>query len=135
MTVTKTGAPYERPGDAARAIANLDCDANLRLAQRTRRRVRDEVISTQERRMSQRHSVGLALTGFFCLLVLLAPAIWVGMEDVLGDEHMFDMPTEVAFLITVLLFAMLAALVAVWKGQHNVQHDRRGFETFSPFEK
>jgi hypothetical protein len=135
MNETKTGAPLERPGDAARAIANLDCDANMRLAQRTRRRVRDEVISTQERRLTQRHSVGLALTGFLCLLVLLAPAIWVGMEDVLGDEHMFDLPTEVAFLITVLLFAMLAALVAVWKGQHNVQHDRRGFEVFSSLEK
>jgi hypothetical protein len=30
---------------------------------------------------------------------------------------------------------MLAALIAVWKGKHNVQHDRRGFETFPPIEK
>jgi hypothetical protein len=135
MNVPGTGEPRGRPADAARSIACPDCDANLRLAQKTRRRVRDEVISTQERRMRQRHSVGLALMGFVLLLVLAAPAIWNGMEDLLGDERIFDLPTEFAFLITILLVAMLAALVAVWKGQHNVQHDRRGFETFPPIEK
>src|ERR1700750_2367886 len=106
MNSAEMGAPQGRLSDAARAIAGLDCDANLRLAQRTRRRVRDEVISTEERRVHQRHSVGLAFLGFFGLLVLLAPAIWVGMEDLLADERMFDMPTEIAFLITLLLFAM-----------------------------
>jgi hypothetical protein len=135
MNVTGTGVPQGRPADAARAIAFPDCDANLRLAQKTRRRVRDEVISTHERRMRQRHSVGLALMGFLFLLVLLAPAIWNGMEDVLGDERMFDLPTQIAFLIGILLLAMLAALIAVWKEQHTVQHDRRGFETFPPTEK
>jgi hypothetical protein len=134
MNVTRTGEPEGRPADAARSIANPDCDANLRLAQKTRRRVRDEVISTHERRMRQRHSVGLALLGFLCLLVLLAPVIWNGMEDILGDERIFDLPTQVAFLIAILLLAMLAALIAVWKGQHTVQHDRRGFESFPPIE-
>jgi hypothetical protein len=57
------------------------------------------------------------------------------VEDLLGDERVFDLPTQLAFLITMLLLAMLAALVAVWKGQHDVQHDRRGFETFPPTEK
>jgi hypothetical protein len=135
MNVPGTGEPRGHPADAARSIACPDCDANLRLAQKTRRRVRDEVISTQERRMRQRHSVGLALMGFVLLLVLAAPAIWNGMEDLLGDERIFDLPTEFACLITILLVAMLAALVAVWKGQHSVQHDRRGFETFPPIEK
>ena len=135
MNVTSTGEPQGRPLDAARSIACLDCDANLRVAQKTRLRVRDEVISTQERRVRQRHSVGLALVGFLCLLVLLAPAIWSGMEDLWGEDRVFDLHTEIAFLIVLLLFGMLAALVAVWKGQHNVQHDRRGFEAFPPIEK
>jgi hypothetical protein len=135
MKVTQTGEPHGRPMDTARLIARPDCDANLRLAQKTRLRVRDEVISTQERRVRQRHSVGLALVGFLCLLVLLAPAIWSGMEDLWGEDRVFDLHTEIAFLIVILLVAMLAALIAVWKGQHNLQHDRRGFEAFPPIEK
>ncbi len=135
MNVTRTGEAHGRPMDAARSIAHPDYDANLRLAQKTRLRVRDEVISTQERRQRQRHSVGLALVGFLSLLVLLAPAIWSGVEDLLGEERVFDLHAELAFLIAMLLVAMLAALIAVWRGQHNVQHDRRGFETFPPTER
>jgi hypothetical protein len=135
MNAIRTGEPHGRSSDAARSIAYPDCDANLRLAQKTRRKVRDEVISTQERRMRQRHSAGLALLGFLFLLVLLAPALWNGVEDLLGDERIFDLPTQLAFLLAMLLLAMLAALIAVWKGQHNVQHDRRGFEAFPPIEK
>jgi hypothetical protein len=117
MNITRTGQPHGRPMDAARSIAYPDSDANLRLAQRTRR------------------SVGLALMGFLFLLVLLAPAIWSGVDDVLGDERVFDLHTEIAFLTAILLVAMLTALIAVWKRRHNVQHDRRGFETFPPIEK
>jgi len=31
--------------------------------------------------------------------------------------------------------AMLAALIAVWKGERDVEHDRGGFEIFRPIEK
>jgi hypothetical protein len=113
----------------------MDSDANLVLAQKTRRAVRDEVISIQERRVRQRRSLALAIIGFVSLLVMLGPALWIGMEDLLAGERLFDLPNQVAFLIAMLLLAMLAALIAVWKGQHHVQHDRRGFETFPPIEK
>jgi hypothetical protein len=93
------------------------------------------VISSQEKRMRQRRNLGFAIVGFVFMLVLLGPAIWIGVEDLLGEERLFDMPTQVAFLIAMLFLAMLAALIAAWKGQHDVQHDRRGFETFPPIEK
>jgi hypothetical protein len=66
---------------------------------------------------------------------LLGPAIWNAVEEFLGEEPLFDLPTQITFLIAMLFLAMLAALIAVWKEQHNVQHDRRGFETFPPTEK
>ena len=59
------------------------------------------------------------------MLVLLAPAIWNGLEDLLAGEHLFDLPALVTFLILMLFSAMLAALIAVWKGQARVEHDRR----------
>jgi hypothetical protein len=135
MKVTPTRGAPRRPADLARSIAWPDYDANLMLAQKTRRAVRDEVISSQERRVRQLRVMGLALIGFLFLMVLLAPAIWNGLEDVLAGEHIFDLPALVALLTLMLFPAMLAALIAVWKGKQHVEHDRGGFETFRPIEK
>jgi hypothetical protein len=130
----KGGAP-RRPVDAARSTAWPDYDANLVVAQRTRRAVRDAVISIQERRMRHLRSTGFALIGFLFLMVLLAPAIWNGLEDLLAGEHLFDLPPMIAFLILMLFPAMLAALIAMWRGKQDVEYDRGGFETFRPIEK
>lgn len=112
-----------------------DCSADILVAQKTRRAVRDEVISIRERRTRQRHTLGVALLGLGCLLLLLAPAIWNGLEDLLAGEHILDLPASIAFLILMLFPAMLAALIAVWRGQRDVEHDRGGFEIFHPIEK
>ena len=118
-----------------RSASLLDGDANRLVTQKTRRAVRDAVISTQEKRSRHRRNLGLAILSFVFMLVLLGPAVWTGVEELLGEEPLFDLPTQITFLIAMLFLAMLAALIAVWKGQHNVQHDRRGFETFPPIEK
>jgi hypothetical protein len=124
------------PGnDVALAASMLDGDATRLVTQKTRRAVRDAVITTQEKRARQRRNLGLAILGFVSMLVLLGPAIWTGVEELLGEEPLFDLPTQITFLIAMLFLAMLAALIAVWKEQHHVQHDRRGFETFPPTEK
>ena len=126
----------EIPGsDLVRAAALLDGDADRLVTQKTRRAVRDAVITTQEKRSRQRRNLGLVILGFVSMLVLLGPAVWTGVEELLGEEPLFDMPTQISFLIAMLFLGMLAALIAVWKGQHHVQHDRRGFETFPPTEK
>jgi len=135
MNIPQKRGPGRPLADAVRSIAWQDNDANLRLTQKTRRAVRDAVITTQEKRVYQRRNLGFAILGFICMLVLLGPAVWIGVEDLLGEERLFDMPTQVAFLIMMLFLGTLAALIAIWKGQHHVQHDRRGFETFPPIEK
>jgi hypothetical protein len=135
MNGTSKKRPRGPLADAVRSIASQDCDANLLLTQKTRRAVRDAVITTQEKRVRQRRNLGFAILTFVCMLVLLGPAIWSGVEDLLGEERFFDMPTQIAFLIMMLFLGMLAALIALWKGQHHVQHDRRGIETFPPIEK
>jgi len=135
MNGTQKGVPEMIPGDVVRSAPLLDGEATRRLAQKTRRAVRDAVISTQEKRSRQRRNLGLAILSFVSMLVLLGPAVWTGVDELLGEEPLFDVPTQITFLIGMLLLAMLAALIAVWKGQHNLQHDRRGFETFPPVEK
>jgi hypothetical protein len=79
--------------------------------------------------------MGLALIGFLFLMVLLAPALWNGLEDILAGEHIFDLPALVAVLTLMLFPAMLAALIALWKGKQHLEHDRGGFETFRPIDK
>jgi hypothetical protein len=138
MNTPQKGGPSRPLADTMRSAAwhECDADANRRVTQKTRRAVRDAVINTHEKRVHQRRNVGFAILGFVCMLVLLGPAIWSGVEDFLGEEQrLFDMPTQVAFLIMMLFLGTLAALIAVWKGQYHVQHDRRGFETFPPTEK
>jgi hypothetical protein len=136
MKQAQKGGPERVLADVVRSIPWLDCDANRVLTQKTRRAVRDAVISTQEKRTLQRRNLGFAILGFVFMLVLLGPAIWNGVEDLLlEEEHLFDMPTQLALLIAMLLLAMLAALIAVWKGQRHVYHDRGGVETFPQIEK
>jgi hypothetical protein len=135
MNGTQKGGPDRALADVVRSIPWLDSDANRVLTQKTRRAVRDAVISTQEKRTLQRRNLGFAILGFVFMLVLLGPALWNGMEDLLEEEHLFDMPTQLALLIAMLLLAMLAALIAVWKGQRHVYHDRGSVETFPQIEK
>jgi hypothetical protein len=136
MRGTQKGGTDRPLADVVRSIPWLDSDANRVLTQKTRRAVRDAVISTQEKRTLQRRNLGFAILGFVFMLVLLGPAIWNGMEDLLlEEEHLFDMPTQLALLIAMLLLAMLAALIAVWKGQRHVYHDRGGVDTFPQIEK
>jgi hypothetical protein len=136
MNKAQKGFPDRISGnDVLRSASLLDGDANRRVTQKTRRAVRDAVITTQEKRTRQRRNLGFAILGFVSMLVLLGPAIWNAVEEFLGEEPLFDLPTQITFLIAMLFLAMLAALIAAWKEQHNVQHDRRGFETFPPTEK
>ena len=136
MNQAQKGVPDKLSGnDVVRSGSLFDGDATRLVTQKTRRAVRDAVITTQEERTRQRRNVGFAILGFVSMLVLLGPAIWNAVEEFLGEEPLFDLPTQITFLIAMLFLAMLAALIAVWKGQHNVQHDRRGFETFPPTEK
>jgi hypothetical protein len=136
MNVNPNGGANRRPADTMRSIAWPDYSASLRVGQRTRRAVRDAVISTQEQRKRKLRTVGFALTGFLSLSVLLGPAIWNGVEDLLAGDHILDFHTMVAILILMLFPAMLAALfAAMWKGKRDMEHDRGGYETFRPIEK
>ena len=73
--------------------------------------------------------------GFAILLLLLAPAMWNGLEDLLAGEHILDLPALVTCLILMLFTATFAALIAVWKGQRDVEHDRGGFDNFRSIDK
>jgi hypothetical protein len=136
MSGNSNGGANQCPAELMRSIAWPDYNASLVVAQKTRRAVRDAVISGEEQRMRKLRQMGFALIGFLSLSVLLGPAIWNGVEDLLAGDHILESHTMIAFLIMMLFPAMLAALfAAMWKGKRNLQHDRGGIETFRPKEK
>ena len=127
-----TQKPAQEP---LRFVAWQTTDTHLQVVQKTRRAVRDAVITTAEDRVRQRRNLGIAILAFILLLVLLAPALWNGLEDMLAGEHLFDLPALMAFSAAMLFCGILAALFAAWKGQCAIEHDRGGFATIRPTEK
>ena len=109
------------------ALTSMNCDASLDLVQRTRCAVREAALNIREQRIRQRRNFGFALAALVCLLLLLGPAIWDSIDDLFGGDDPFGLPSQVAVFLLMLASAMLAALVAFWKEQRDVQHDRRGF--------
>ncbi len=112
--------------DAVEALANLNCDANLAQVQRTRRVMREVALGFQEQRLRRRKNVGIALATLLSVLILLAPGIWNSVEEIMGGEHFNDFPLQFALLLLMLFPAMLAALIALWKGHRSVHYDERG---------
>jgi hypothetical protein len=135
MNGNSSGGADRRPAEAMQSIAWPDYSASLNIGLKTRRAVRDAVISNEEQRDRKLRTIGVALTGFLSLLVLLGPVIWNYTEDVIAGEHLFDFHAMVHALVMMLFPAMLAALLAaMWKGKKHLQRERGGVETFRPRE-
>jgi hypothetical protein len=113
--------------DLVRSLAGPPSSADLALFARTRCAVRAAAAAQAERRRRQRNNLGWALAIFASMAFLLAPAIWSDVEHLLGGEHFADFPAQLALLLLLVLCpAMLAALMAVWRGQREMGQGRRG---------
>jgi hypothetical protein len=109
--------------DVVEALANLNSDTSIARVQRTRRAMRAAALEMVERRRRQRRALGFALLAFLSILLFLGPAIWNSVEDLLMGEHFADLAGQVTMSLVLLFPAVLAALIASWKGQR--LHDRR----------
>jgi hypothetical protein len=110
----KNTAP-DVPGDLLRAVAGLDVRAQQPLVSRTRRAVR---VADESRRVQGergRRQIGITLFVFGAILIVLAPAIWGGLDDLMGGEHFADLPAQVHLFSGFLMLAVVGALVAVWR--------------------
>jgi hypothetical protein len=72
-----------------------------------------------------RRQIGITLFVFGVILVLLAPAIWGGLDDLLGGEHFADLPAQVGLLSSFLLLAVVGALVAIWRSRQKQDEHRQ----------
>jgi hypothetical protein len=102
-----------------RAIAGRDANAQLPIVARTRRAIRIANQTRREQGERERHHVGITLSVFGAIFVVLAPAMWGSLDDLFGGEHFGDLPTQVTLLSTFLMLAVVAALAVVWRSRAN----------------
>jgi hypothetical protein len=108
---------------AIEALVNLNSDACAARVQRTRRAMRAAALEMRERRIRQRRTLGFAILALLVMLLLLGPTLWNGIDALVMGEHFADLSAQVTMLLLILFPAMLAALIASWKG--NRVDDRR----------
>ncbi len=102
------------------ALAGLEADSERSVVQRTRRNVYIAAVAQHEGRSLNRRHVGIAIMVAAVLFVLLAPALWSGVDDLLGGEHLTDLPGLLAaFVFT--LFAGVAAVLFLLSGRSQQQ--------------
>jgi hypothetical protein len=98
------------------ALKGLDANRARALTNRTRRAVHEAAANLQEGRHLSRRSTGIALLTLVGLVVLLSPAIWNSVDDMLGGDFLLDTPGIVAAMAFT-LFAAVAAVLFLVGGQ------------------
>ncbi len=122
--------PAERGRDTPdpRVIAALCGEEAARdraLALKTRRSVFNAVAARRSDRQGENRSLGLALLLTGGLLLALVPALWAGMDDMLGDESILDLPGMLVTLGIFLIAAMASALFLLGGERRTPEHARR----------
>jgi hypothetical protein len=109
------------------ALTGFNANAELAVAQRTRRTIRDKAESLREARKRRRRNNGFALLSALGFLMLLTPALWSGVDEIFAGEHLSDLPTMVTLGGLTLFSTIVAALVASWKNHQPLRDGRRNF--------
>jgi hypothetical protein len=106
-------------------LAGKNADDERHAAQTARRRVLGRLHTAKEQKQQKRHTVAIATMLSLGVLVLLSPAIWAGVENVIADGHFGDMGSQVTLLFLIFFPALLAALIAGWRNGQEVRLVKR----------
>jgi hypothetical protein len=101
--------------DLVSALSGTQAARDSAVAHRTRRVVLASLGVIEEQKLDRRRGRALALASLVLVVLALGPFIWRVVDDLIGGEHVSDIPTQMSLLICVLCPAMIAAvLVAGW---------------------
>ena len=103
--------------DLLRAVTGHDAGAQSPVVARTRRAIRVADESRREQGERDRRTFGISLFAGAALFVLLAPALWDSIDDLISGEHFSDLPTQVALISTLLMMSVVAALAVFWRSR------------------
>ncbi|HEY0796010.1 MAG TPA: hypothetical protein VGD64_09540 [Acidisarcina sp.] len=111
--------------DLLDALSGFNTDASMLMVQRTRRAVRDAALSAMQARRTRRRNAGIATLAAVAFLVLLSPAMWSVVDELVRGEFLSDLTPMVTLLVALVLSGVLAALVASAKSLQTFRHGRR----------
>lgn len=118
---TKIYVPDARVVDA---LTGRNAEGERAVALRTRRAVYHAVMDQRNERDQSRRNLLLALLLTGALTLALAPALWVGMDDLLGGETLLDLPGMLVAL-GMTLFAAVAAVLFLLGGERQAPRGAR----------
>ncbi len=101
--------------------ASLERAASLR----TRRAVYNAALAQRASRSTHRRNVFLAVAIVAVLILMALPAIWSGVEEMIGGGNMVDLPMMLAVFGTMMLAAMASALYLIGSRRANARDIRR----------
>ena len=109
------------------ALCGRDAALERAVALRTRRAVHHALAERRSGREQGRRNLLLALLLTGVLTVALAPALWAGMDDLLGGETLLDLPGMLAALGMTLFAAVASVLFLLSRERtpHPARDERR----------
>ncbi len=106
------------------ALTGRDAGAERAVALRTRRAVYHAVMDHRSERDQGRRNLLFALLLTGALTLALAPALWAGIDDLLGGETLLDLPGMLVAL-GMTLFAAVAAVLFLLGGERRAPQTAR----------
>lgn len=105
-------------------LAGMNAAADMQVVQRTRRAVMLAAAELREQRRRTRRNMAVVLLTITVMGLVLTPAIWSTVDDFLGGERWFDLPSMVMVLVLFLFSTIVGALIIGFKSQQHM-HGRR----------
>lgn len=117
-TVGNPDASAAQSRDLLSALAGSQAGRERVVAHRARRVVMASYGVMQDQKAGRKRSRSLALASILLIVLAMGPFVWRLTDDLIGGEHLADLPAQISCLGCFFLPALLAAaLVAGWLRQ------------------
>jgi hypothetical protein len=106
-------------------LTGVDASASMPAIQHTRRVVLQAANELREQRRRNRRNAAIVALTVTVLAMLLTPAIWSTVDDILGGEHFDELPGMVLVLILLLFSTVIGVLIMSFRNIDSIRHGRR----------
>ena len=106
-------------------LSGMNASADMAVVQRTRRAVMQAAAELREQRRRNRRNAAIAGLTIAVLVMVLTPAIWSTLDDVLNGGDFFEVHSMMMVLTAILFSTILGALLIGSRSHRQVPHERR----------
>jgi len=106
-------------------LMGMNASADMQVVQRTRRAVLQAATELREQQKRNRRNGAIVALAISVLAMLLTPAIWSSVDDLLAGGDLFELHSMVLVLIALLFSTILGALLIGLRNQEQMPRGRR----------